>query len=154
MREDIELALVQSFEHADFGVANSLEPHARPVMFAEDDSLTLDQYALMDIKLEGYVLWMQVGFGGCSPDHPLQLYMVAGFMESNPVQARLLLSHDDLEEMCDAWFVRELAWDMRPILEKHRREYGGYGVVILQFYDWQGEQHTFELAPPRLKDEG
>lgn len=145
---------VRSFEHADFGVANALEPHARPVGFAEEGSLVLDHYALLDIRLEDYILWMRVGFGGCSPDHPVQLYMVAGFMESLPVQARLLLSHDDRGELCDAWFERDLAWDLRPIMERYRQEYGEFGVVILHFDDWQGERHTFELIPPRTKDEG
>ena len=138
----------QSFLHADFGLANVIEGGFPPIRFTEStDGLTLDLYSLLEIGLSDHVLKMRVGFSGCSGDHPFQLYMFAGFMESHPVQARLLLDHDSRDEVCDAYFERDLGFDLRPILAAHERQYGRPGTVILRFEDWNGEVHTFELNP-------
>jgi hypothetical protein len=133
----------QSFLHADFGWANDLPILYPPVLFAEtEDSLPLAPYTLDGIKLEGRILTLDVSFSGCGPDHPLQLYMVGGFMESNPVQARLVLAHDDHGELCDAYFTRQIAFDVGPILAKNNGQ-----TVVLRFVAWNGETHSFTLNP-------
>jgi hypothetical protein len=138
----------QSFLHADFGITNDLPRRTPPVILYDGpaDSLSLDQYHYLEGSLEDSILTLRVGISGCSPEHPLQLYMVGGFMESLPVQARLLLAHDDLGELCDAYFERTLQFNLRPIQEAYRRSYGPEGVILLRFQDWQGEIHTFELG--------
>lgn len=136
---------LRSFLHADFGLANAVPPPAvPPVLFAASaDSLTLDGYALLRVGLDGHVLKLRVGYSGCSPDHPFQLYAVGGIFESVFPQMRLLLSHDDRGELCDAYFERDLAYDLTPILEKT----GGGAMVRLLFEDSTGEVHTFDLNP-------
>ncbi len=137
---------VQSFLHADFGFAN-MELYA-PVLFLEStDSLLLDQYDLMAGTLSEHLLHLRVGFSGCNDDHPFQLFMIGGFMESNPVQARLVLEHDDRDEPCDAFWTRDLSFDLRPIRIAYRSQYGEPGIVILRFEEWNGDVHTFELGP-------
>jgi hypothetical protein len=66
-------------------------------------------------------------------------------MESFPVQARIVLAHDDRGELCDAYWERELQWDLRPIQEAYRQSYGSGGVIRLRFEDNQGQTHYFEL---------
>jgi hypothetical protein len=133
----------ESFLHADFGWANDLPPKFPAVFFADTgDSLRLAPYTLSDARLEGRILFLNVSFSGCGPDHPFQLYMVGGFMESNPVQARLVLSHDDHGELCDAFFSRALGFDVGLILAKNNG-----APVLLRFVDWHGETHTFLLNP-------
>jgi hypothetical protein len=68
--------------------------------------------------------------------------MVGGIMESYPAQARLVLSHDDLGEPCDAFWTRELSFDVRPILALNDGQ-----MIILRLVDWNGQTHTFELNP-------
>jgi hypothetical protein len=133
----------ESFLHADFGLANDFFGPYPPVLFSETgDSLRMDAYHLQGVRLAGHILFLDVAFSGCGPDHPLQLFMVGGFMESFPVQARLVLSHNDGGELCHAYWQRELGFDVSPIL---RRNNGG--TVILRFVDWHGETHSFELSP-------
>ena len=141
---------VESFLHADFGWTNSLLPLVHPVQFAENrDQIPLDQYNLAMINLEEQILNLRAGFSGCSPDQPFQLYAVggpqyaAGGSTQSPIpQVLLLLAHDDRGEECDAAFVRNLAYDLSPILE-------AYGpVVIVNFEAWNGEIHSFELYGP------
>ena len=137
----------QSFLHADFGLANTLTDFP-PVLFNEGtQGLHLDPYSLLGIELDRYLLRLRVGYSGCSADHPLQLYMVGGFMESYPVQARILLDHNSRDELCRAYFERDLVFDMRPILRAYQEQYGEADVVILRFEDWHGETHKFELHP-------
>jgi len=137
---------VQSFLHADFGWVNSfMNP---PVRFVEStDSLKMGDYAVLRADLLDKTLQMQVGFSGCSPDHPFHLYMVGGFMESFPVRARLVLEHDDRGELCDAYWERDLAFDLTPILAAHFRQYGQPGMVITILETPSGDALTFELGP-------
>ena len=137
----------ESFLDARFGVANGPDPGGLPqVRFAgSGQDFPRDRYALLSAFFEGRVLTLRVGFSGCEPDHPLFLYMVGGFMESNPVQARLLLSHDSRGEECDAYFERNVFFDLTPVVEEYERGYGASGTVILVFEDWMGETRRFEM---------
>ncbi len=139
--------LPQSFLHADFGWVNA--PFARPVWFIGGslDSLALDPYSLLDINLERRILYLHVGFSGCSPDHPFQLYMVDGFMESFPVQARLVLDHDSRGELCQAWFQQRLAFDLQPIVDDYVKSYGQLDPIILNFESPDGTVHAIEMRP-------
>ena len=76
---------------------------------------------------------------------PFQLVMVGGFMESEPVQARLILSHDGLGQACDAAFRKHLGYDLSPIIRLYREHYGERGKIVLRLVDWHGEVHSFEL---------
>ncbi|MFH1143651.1 MAG: hypothetical protein V1774_03820 [Candidatus Eisenbacteria bacterium] len=139
----------QSFLDADFGVAwdGPVIPPVR-LIDAPADSLPLDSYHLGRIAVDGNRLILEVGFSGCGPDHPFQLFMVGGFMESLPVQARLILSHDDLGELCDAYFTVTLMYDLRPIREAYIEAYGAPGRIILDFVDSRGETHPVVYAIP------
>lgn len=137
-----------SYDEANFGIAN--DPLGiPPVILFEGDPARLkqDSYGLLHAGLSGTVLTLQVGFSGCSGDHPLALYQVGGFMESNPVQAQLILSHDSRGEMCDAYFTRMLSYDLRPIQEAYRKAYGQPGVVLLNLKLPGGETRQFTLRP-------
>jgi hypothetical protein len=137
---------VQSFLDANFGWTNS--PLLPPVRFVDStDSLELDQYAVAAIQLGAQSLSMRVGFSGCGPDHPFQLYMVGGLMESYPPQARLVLSHDDLGELCDAYFERDLGFDLWPILHLTMGPDGSMSSVIIHFEAWDGQTYTYEVSP-------
>ncbi len=137
---------IQSFLHADFGWVNS--PLLQPVGFVDDaDTLEADPYQLLSGFLIRHVLQLAVGFSGCSPDHPLGLFMVGPFMESFPVQSNLVLSHDDRDELCDAYWVRNLSFDLRPIHRVYETQYGRRDPIILHLRVPDGSVHTFELHP-------
>jgi hypothetical protein len=146
----------QSFLHADFGLVNAIGAVCPPVgiVNAPRDSILFDPYNLIEIGLEDRFLHLHVGFSGCGPEHPFQLLMVGGIMESMPPQVRLKLAHDDRDELCDAYWQRRLCYDLEPIRELIRRSGGSPGSVILNFEDWRGEVHRFEMAVPELSTAG
>jgi hypothetical protein len=141
---------LQSYLDADFGLVNSLDPGGLPrirLVEGPADSLLQDPYNLLELALDGDLLILRVGYSGCQPDHPFLLFMVGGFMESMPVQARVILVHNGLDELCDGYFEQTLTYDLRPIQEAHAEAYGGPGIVILQFVDNFGDAHRLEYFP-------
>jgi hypothetical protein len=139
----------RTFDHADFGMNLGWPPGYPPVLFFDGpaDSLVQDRYDLVGLDLKDTVLHLRAGFSGCGPDHPLRLYVVGGFMESNPVQVKLLLSHDSLGELCDAYWVADVGFDLRPLQEAYREAYGRLDPIILRFRDWTGADHSLRLLP-------
>lgn len=139
----------RSYLDADFGVANGPDPGVLPpVMFVADgDSIANDAYDLLQFLPEGVALHLRVAFSGCGPDHPLQLFMVGEFMESNPVQARVVLSHDNRGELCAAYWEKGLGYDLRPILRRYQQQYGQIAPVQIVFVDPAGVEHRFLLQP-------
>ncbi len=139
-----------SYLHADFGLATLQDPDLYPRIALIDgppDSLSQSPFNLAGISREGDLLVLRVGYSGCQPDHPFNLFMVDGFMESSPVQARLVLIHNDLGELCEVYFERTLTFDIQPIQEAHTRIYGAPGVVRLDFVDWFGDSHILDYEP-------
>jgi hypothetical protein len=147
----------RSFPHAHFGLYRGPSPPPPPppndcppggfFPFAAD-SLLFDQYHLGRVALDDKFLKLRVGFSGCGPDHPFMLWAVDGFMESDTVQVRLKLGHDDRDELCDAYWERTLCYDLEPLRAEYRRVYGAPGVLYLIFEDWYGEVTRFVLEVP------
>jgi hypothetical protein len=145
----------QDYLEASFGVQVVPRDGDRAPIVLTDHSpeqIQQDPYRLSDIALRGDVLSMRVGFSGCSPDQPFTLFMSGGFMESNPVQARLVLGHVARGSECDAAWERTLHFDLRPLREAYEHAYGGGGpgTVRLRFTDLQGNEHEFRYVwePP------
>ena len=73
-------------------------------------------------------------------------------MESFPPQARIILVHDDLGEVCRAAFQKSLVFDLWPLAEM----LGGpdAGTLILNFVDFFGEVTRIEWEVGRLGPDG
>jgi hypothetical protein len=145
--------LPQSYLHADFGFANDdLPVRPEPVRFWDgpEDSLELDPYGLIGIQ-PGTILELRVAFSGCSPDHPFALYMLDGFVfrecANCPPLARVVLSHDNRGEMCEAYWQRELRYDLAPILARYKQLYGHEETIEVLFLDGEGHTHSFLIGP-------
>lgn len=141
-----------SYLHADFGMRITRIEEFLPAVLTDrpPDAIRQDPYRLADIDPAGDILTLRVGFSGCTPFHDFPLFMSGGFMESDPVQARLVLGHNDRGELCDAAFERTLRFDLSPVREAFERAYGRPGPVLLQLTDLQGNHHDFiyRWGPP------
>jgi hypothetical protein len=63
--------------------------------------------------------------------------------------AHLILRHDGRGEMCQAWFTRELTFDLRPILAA----LGGTQPIPLILHTPDGQIRSYVLRPPALGGE-
>ena len=60
--------------------------------------------------------------------------------QSEPVQAKLWLQHEDNDDACDAIVTQRLAFDLTPVRELHRQLYGSDDEMILNVYGFfEGE---------------
>lgn len=147
--------VLQGFGGADFGLFTDLPLGPPPIRFTDlpADSLHFEPWNLLDAHFvdiptpDGTVvnlppLALEVGFSGCQPEHPFSLYMSGGFLESMPVQARLVAVHE-LAEECDAAFTATRVFDLRPLRDRFLDAYGP-GVLLLQVTDYFGQVHTVE----------
>ncbi len=134
-----------SFLDAHFGVISGPGGQYPPVLPAPVplDSLGGDHYAYLAGRLEGPILWLRVGYSGCQPEHPLQLFWEPGPQASPLPHVNLALVHDGLGEMCDAYWERGAGFDLTPL----RAAMGVRGLIVLHFKDFQGEWHHFEWYP-------
>lgn len=111
-----------------------------------DMPLMNDRADILEIGFDKDVIHITVGFSGCTPDHDFALYGLKGFMESLPVQAAVYLSHDGKGETCEAYFTRYLAFDLSPLKEEYRRQYGPDGPIRLRLRE-PGSKDLVEPLP-------
>jgi hypothetical protein len=146
-----ENGALRSIDDADFGVKPGPcgEEEVRPAEMTDlrPEQIHQDPYRLLEAHLRGDFLVMRVSFGGCGPDHPFSLFISGAFMESNPVQTWALLSHDDLDEECDAVFERTLKFDLGPLRRAYTAAYGQPGPVVVRLRNFQGEEQRILFGP-------
>lgn len=135
----------QSYLHADFGARIIRLEEPMPIVLTPlpPGSIRQDPWKLLDIALAEGLMTLRVEFSGCTPFHDFTLFMSGGWMESNPVQARLVLGHDSHGEACLAVFARTLHFDLAPLRAAFEQAYGTPGPVLLRLVDLQGNHHEF-----------
>ena len=126
-----------------------------PVVVLDDidpKSLQLDPITLRDVRVDGRTLLVDVSYSGGCAEHDFQLYMTpAAFAGSSPLQASLLLQHEGNDDACDA-IVSEILWfDLTPVLDLHREQYGRDDEIILNVFgfseDEPGEKKVVRYVP-------
>jgi hypothetical protein len=121
----------------------------RPIVLFDDFNdmpLINDPADILEIGIQGDILHLTVGFSGCTPNHDFALYGLRGFMESNPVQAGVRLSHDGKGETCDAYITRFLEFDLSPLKDEYRHQYGPHGPIRLRICE-PGSRDPVEPLP-------
>jgi len=74
--------------------------------------------------VEGDELLVRVGYGGGCKVHLIQGVAHGGWMESDPVQVRVLLSHEDFDDPCDAFLTEDLRFDLNSLKWAYQDAYG------------------------------
>jgi hypothetical protein len=141
-----------SFLEANFGVFVAAEDDSFPPVVhttAPFDFLHGDNFALMESGVTGSVMRLDVGFSGCQANHPFMLYWQEGPEMSPLPVAHLILRHDGRGEMCQAWFTRELTFDLRPILAA----LGGTQPIPLILHTPDGQIRSYVLRSPPIDGE-
>jgi hypothetical protein len=135
--------LPQSWRGGHFGIARDAPPPPPPPA-----ELHRARWQLLEWSVRGPLLNLRVGYSGCQPDHAFALWMSGGFMESMPPRAALTLVHES-QELCDAYFTRELGFDLGPLYRRYVEAYG-QGPLILVLHGPDGFAQEIELAtvPP------
>ncbi len=98
-------------------------PEAWPV-----DGVTFDS-----ISVDGGVLNLGVSYGGGCATHDFEAVAWGAWLESFPVQINVFLSHDSMDDPCDAWLSENLQYDLGPLRAAYGSAYGsGSATVIIR----------------------
>jgi hypothetical protein len=92
----------------------STNPHAWPK----------DPYQIQSAGVVGDYMDVTLSYGGGCRTHDVQALAWGGWMESDPVQVRLFLSHEDFQDPCDAWITRDFRFDLTPLKRAYQGDYG------------------------------
>lgn len=139
----------RGFGRANFGVDPACHVKTPPVRLFRGDppGVPRDPFTLLGAGAEGHVVWLQVGFSGCDPEQPFALLASVDFEESEPVQSRAIVAHDNEGQLCDAWFERRLRFDATPLLDAYAEAYGAPGPVVLRLEGPPGTVYRVRLEP-------
>ena len=87
------------------------------------ENASRDPYLINSYEINGDILKVQVSFGGGCRAHDFTLIALPGFMESSPVAANVLLSHDANNDLCEAWLTDELRFDLSSLKHEWQEAY-------------------------------
>ena len=101
-----------------------------------------DQYDIQNVSLNMDLIRFTVGYSGGCKNHTFKLYAKEEFMESDPVQIDIVLSHDDNDDVCEAYIVETLIFDLTDLKQKWQNEYQKQsGTIIISI-----ENHTESIG--------
>ncbi len=117
------------------------DDHAAPVVVVPRDidagEWSSDAVEILEARIDGNVLQLDVRYGGGCLEHDFWLAASSFFMESQPPQVAVMLSHDGHGDLCRALIFRTLRFDLSPLrrtfLEGGDPE--GHGTLLLRLRD-------------------
>ncbi|MFH1313841.1 MAG: hypothetical protein ABIJ00_11535 [Candidatus Eisenbacteria bacterium] len=116
-------------------VCDSEVPHDVIMFDALDDiSLHADDLTIREIGLTGDILYFKVEYGGGCMEHGFDLYGRSAFLESDPPQASVYLSHNANGDDCEALITGELEFSLVPLKHAYQRAYDDGGPMLLRIY--------------------
>lgn len=96
-----------------------------------------DPITINNARIIKDLIYLNFSYSGGCKKHIFAL--VAGaFMESNPVQVNVLLSHEDNDDPCDMWITQDLIFNLTPLKRAWQQSYNqisGTIILNLQGYD-------------------
>jgi len=96
-----------------------------------------DPVTINDVKNYNNILHVNVSYGGGCEEHEFQL-IASSFMESEPVQVNVLLSHEDNDDPCDAWITENLSFNLLPLKKAWQHSYQEKsGTIVMNIEGWE-----------------
>lgn len=119
-----------------FSPSSSDQPSSRVVIVDNWQSVSLatDEAVIHDAGILGDLLHLTVRYGGGCAEHEFELYADEVFLESEPPQAVLRLSHNAHRDSCKALIQTDLRYDLFPLRTAYVRHYGPKGTLLLRIH--------------------
>ncbi|UCH71532.1 MAG: hypothetical protein JSW62_03790 [Thermoplasmatales archaeon] len=100
----------------------------------QDDALyqnaSRDPFTFNTIHLTKDVIRINISYGGGCADHEFSL-IASSFMESEPVQVNVVLSHEDHDDPCDMWITQEEVFNLVPLKRAWQQAYHNISGTIV-----------------------
>ena len=112
----------------------------------ESDAYELETDGDHEPVIENDTLTLTVSYGGGCETHDFTLVTAGRFMESDPVQLDVTLTHDANDDRCEAYLTDSYAFDLASIKTLYQEAYGtDEGSIILNLRHL-GDPGTLELV--------
>jgi hypothetical protein len=96
-----------------------------------------DPFVFNSVKLRMNILLLNVSYGGGCEEHEFAL-IGTSFMESNPVQVNVLLSHEDHDDPCDMWITQSMVFNLLPLKKAWQQQYNEVsGKIVINLQGWE-----------------
>ena len=96
-----------------------------------------DPFNLNSVELKKDILLVNISYSGGCEEHEFDL-VGTSFMESNPVQVDVLLSHDANNDTCEMWITQENAYNLLPLKKAWQRSYHEKsGTIVVNLQGWE-----------------
>ena len=96
--------------------------------------------------IENDTLTLTVSYSGGCEVHDFTLVTDGGFMESDPVQLVVTLTHDANDDPCEAYPTERYVFDLQPIRTLYQEAYGTDEGSIILLLRHLGDPGVFDLA--------
>jgi len=87
-------------------------------------NLPADPISIDAISLAGNTLQAELTYGGGCARHEIDLALVNGWLESEPVQVHAFFSHEDHDDPCDAVVSETRSFDLGSVADAYQETYG------------------------------
>ena len=117
----------------------------------ESDAYELETDGDHEPVIENDTLTLTVSYGGGCETHDFTLVTDGRFMESDPVQLAVTLTHDAKDDPCEAYLTDSYVFDLTSIKTLYQEDYGiDEGSIILNLRhlgDPGARELVYTLAP-------
>jgi hypothetical protein len=97
------------------------------------EGFTLDPLVIRDARVVAGILEVDVTFGGGCGQHDLDAVAYTTWMESDPVEVGVAVTHDPHGDSCEAAVQRTLLFDLEPLKDAYTDAYGtGNADLVLR----------------------
>jgi hypothetical protein len=109
-----------------------------PVHECPEEELPSDPIDVNFSYIDGYTLTIDVSHSAGCEEHDYSVCYVPGFLESDPLQAILKLTHDAHGETCEASGGGEVRFDLRELASDVAETYSSAPLLITRFFGTLG----------------
>ncbi|MBF8296735.1 MAG: hypothetical protein HW389_3280 [Bacteroidetes bacterium] len=97
--------------------------------------LATDNAQIKSAVISSDVLTVIAQYGGGCKQHDFKLFGSRRFLESYPVQADVVLSHNANGDACKALISDSLRFSLQRLKETFQMYYGGRGTILLRLHE-------------------
>ncbi len=87
------------------------------------DSLACDPVYIHEVFVDGNCLQIKLSYGGGCQEHSIGLVRMHMWETGNASMPAFLIRHDANGDMCEAWFTKELRFDLSPLLGEGKTKF-------------------------------
>lgn len=114
------------------------------------DDIYYDPASVLGSNITRNILELTARYGGGCEEHKFDLYWDGLFMESNPVQIKLQLSHNSHNDVCRALITKNIYFDLTLLKTSFSSGYQtSQGEIIIHIFEPDTtniKQHTVHYA--------